>query len=140
MIVLDTNVISELMEPDPDPAVVGWVDARPADEFCVTATTVAEILYGVGLLPEGRRRARLARRFGDVLDIELRGRVLPFDADAAADYADVVLMRRRAGRPISMADAQIAATARIGAATLATRNVRDFEGLSLSVIDPWTAP
>lgn len=137
MIVLDTNVLSELMRPTPDRAVVDWVDAVPADELATTAVTAAELLYGVARLPTGRRRSRLADAVGAVLEVDFRGRVLPFDLLAAVEYAEVVRAREASARPVGVADAQIAAICRLLGASLATRNVADFTGTGVEVVDPW---
>jgi toxin FitB len=137
VIILDTNVLSELTRQVPDEQVLAWLDDQPADEAATTAVTVAEILYGVARLPEGRRKAGLAKAVRGMLDDDLRGRVEPFDATAAAHYAAIVSGRDKGGRPISIADAQIASICRKLRATLATRNARDFEGTGIEVIDPW---
>lgn len=137
MIVLDTNVLSEIMRPTPEPKVVAWVDAVPARDVAISAVTMAEILYGVGLMPEGRRRRRLTSIAEAIFAYDFDGRILPFDASAAVEYAAVVLQRQASGHPISMADAQIAAVCRVHECTLATRNTRDFAGTGLNLIDPW---
>jgi toxin FitB len=137
VIILDTNVLSELTRQVPNEQVLAWLDDQPADEAATTAVTVAEILYGVARLPEGRRKAGLAKAVRGMLDDDLRGRVEPFDATAAAHYAAIVSGRENGGRPISLADAQIASICRKLRATLATRNTRDFEGTGIEVIDPW---
>ena len=139
MIVLDTNVVSELMRPEPAAAVVDWVDRQPAADVYLTAITVAELLYGVARLPQGRRKTDIAERVEAILSEDFEHRVVAFDETAAAHYADIVVRRERAGRPISTADAQIAATCRSHGAVLATRNVDDFAGASVSIIDPWVS-
>ncbi|HZO63744.1 MAG TPA: type II toxin-antitoxin system VapC family toxin [Kribbellaceae bacterium] len=139
MIVLDTNVISELMHPRGEPRVVAWADEQQADEVYLTAVTTAELRYGVARLPNGRRKADLADRIQSTLDEDFTGRILSFDDDAAAHYADIVLDRERSGLPISMADAQIAAICRHHGAGLATRNTKDFVHTGIDVIDPWRA-
>lgn len=137
MIVLDTNVVSELMRTTPDPRVIGWVDALAAADVFVTAVTAAELMYGVARLPDGRRKQQLVAKVGALLDEDFNDQVLPFDGWAAADYADIVASRERAGRPISMADAQIAAICRRWSAGLATRNVGDFRNTAVRVVNPW---
>ena len=137
MIVLDTNVISELMRQTPSPAVVEWVDGRPGTDLFITAVTAAELLYGIARLPLGTRRATLLAVFEEMVWTEFGERVLPFDGAAAGHYADIVTTRERMGRPISMADAQIGAICRHHGALLATRNGGDFEGVDLDVSDPW---
>ena len=140
MIVLDTNVVSELMRPAPDPGVLTWVDGQPADELYLTSMTAAELLYGVALLPPGRRREQLALKVGRLIDEVFEGRVIPFDSAASVDYARIAGTRERAGAPISVVDAVIAATAAAGGAdTFATRNVSDFAGTGLTLVNPWGA-
>lgn len=138
MILLDTNVLSELLRPAPEPRVVAWV-GQQADDLALTAITAAELLAGVAALPEGRRRTLLGHQVVTVLeDYDSRGSIVPFDLDAATHYADVLSRRRRAGRPISTPDAQIAAICRARDASLATRNVRDVEGTGIpAIINPW---
>jgi predicted nucleic acid-binding protein len=140
MIVLDTNVVSELMKAAPEPAVMGWIDAIPAATLFVSAVTQAEILHGVTLVPEGKRREGLTRAARTAFETYFRGRILPFDSDAADAFAGVAAGRRLAGRPISHADAQIAAIARSRGATIATRNVPDFEGCGVEIVNPWAVP
>ena len=137
MIVLDTNVLSELMRERPAASVVQWLDARDTDSLAITAITVAELLYGVARLKDGARKTRLATAVGALVDEDFDGRVLPFDAAAAVHYAEVVSGRERRGRPINTADGQIAAISRSHDAALATRNVRDFEATGVDVLDPW---
>lgn len=138
MIILDTNVLSELMRPEGSSTVVQWLDGQPAAELAVTAITVAEVLHGVRRLADGRRRTALEAAAMRMFEEDLARATLAFDHAAALVYADIVVQRERAGRPISTADAQIAAITRQHAATLATRNVRDFDGLGLDLIDPWS--
>ena len=139
MIVLDTNVLSELMRPDPDQAVIAWMDSQEPAQLFLTAVTVAEILYGIARLPDGKRKAGLRERGVAMLQEDFAGRVISFDEAAAAQYAEVVCERQASGRSISMADAQIAAICRtLNGATLATRNSRDFEGIGLDLANPWT--
>ena len=137
MIVLDTPIVSELMRDRPHAGVMAWLDARPTRELFVTAVTEAEVLTGIAILPEGRRRRALAdagaRAFGGLFG----GRVLPFDSAAAQAYAEIVAARRAAGRPISQADGQIAAIARSRDMAVATRNLRDFEDVGIDLTDPW---
>jgi len=140
MIVLDTNVVSELMKESPEPAVMAWTDAIPGATMFLSAVTQAEILYGVALVPEGKRRQGLALAARTAFETYFRGRILPFDSEAAEAFAELAAGRRRAGRPISQADAQIAAIARSRGAVLATRNVPDFEGCGVEIVDPWGAP
>ncbi len=137
MIVLDTNVLSELTRQHPDHGVLGWLDSVSATEVVTTAVTAAELLYGVARLPAGHRRTALTAAVYGLLDEDFRGRVEPFDKIAATHYAIVVADRDRAGRPISVADAQIASVCRKLQAALATRNTRDFEQTGLELVDPW---
>jgi predicted nucleic acid-binding protein len=137
MIVLDTNVLSELMRPAPDGRVTGWVAARPAVSLFTTTITQAEILYGVALLPDGRRKQSLSEAVQGLFDEDFAGRVLPFDGAAAHAYAVVAAMRRQAGQPIAQLDAQIAAICRSRGAALATRNTDDFAGCGVDVVNPW---
>jgi toxin FitB len=137
LIVLDTNVVSELMRKVPAPGVVRWVDAfNPADVF-MTAVTAAELMYGVARLPEGRRKQDLSVKVGVLLAEDFADQVLAFDGLAAVHYADIVTLRERAGQPISMADAQTAAICRQWAADVATRNVADFINTGIRVVNPW---
>lgn len=137
MIVLDTNVISELMRPRPDPSVLAWLDAQPETEFFLCSVVAAELLYGIARLPEGARRKQFAAQMQTVLMEDFVNRVLPFDLHAATVYADMVAKRERMGQRIASADAQIAAICLSHQATLATRNIRDFEGLGLHLLNPW---
>ena len=139
MYVIDTNVASELMRPLPAPAVAAWIASRDAEELYLTAVSEAELLYGVAILPAGRRRNELEAAMLRWLDTGFAERILPFDSAAARDYADIAVGRRSAGRPIAPADCQIAAIARCRGMAVATRNVRDFEDISVEVVDPWTA-
>ncbi|MBD9375386.1 type II toxin-antitoxin system VapC family toxin [Rhizobium sp. ARZ01] len=137
MIVLDTNIISELLVANPEPLVADWLaEQHPASIFTTTVTE-AEILYGLRLLPESRRRRDLEVAILPIFAQDLAGRVLPFDREAAEIYALVATKRRKSGHPISQFDAQIAAIAISRGAALASRNVADFEGIGLTVINPW---
>ncbi|TDE96077.1 type II toxin-antitoxin system VapC family toxin [Occultella glacieicola] len=140
MIVLDTNVISEMTRPAPDPEVLRWLDDLEPGEAYLTVVTVAELLDGVERMPTGRRRSELAASVADLVDLDFVGRVLPFDVAASFRYATVLSVRRGLGRPIGMADAIIAGIALEAGATLATRNTRDFDGVGLPLVNPWTAP
>jgi hypothetical protein len=137
MIILDTNVLSELMRSSPEEAVVQWLDAQPSQAIALTSITVAEILFGIERLPKGKRRSAFAQAAANLFDHEFRGRTLPFDAEAAQHYATEVAAAERRGRNVSMADAQIAAICARNKATLATRNTRDFEHFPIPLINPW---
>jgi len=139
VIVLDTNVVSELMRPVPNAGVVRWVDQFPADEVFLTAVTAAELRYGVARLPKGRRARELAARVAALLAEDFQDQILPFDDKAAEYYAQIAASREQAGLPISMADAQIAAICRCYRARLATRNVKDFVDTGVHVEDPWNS-
>ena len=138
MIVVDTNVVSELMRPKPSSAVVTWVDSQMAGELYTTSVTVAEIRYGIERLPEGERRDLLAATAAEVFTT-FAEHVLPFDLRAAARYGTIVAGRERAGAPITGFGAQIAAICQAHEATLATRNGKDFDGTGIEVLDPWQA-
>jgi toxin FitB len=138
VIVLDTNVISELMRPEPHPAVLGWVARQPRVLLYTTYISQAEILYGIAALPEGRRRAALTAAAAAMFAEDFANRILSFEGTAAARYADIVVARRRAGNPIEGFDALIAATALGAGASVATRDTAGFAGCGLTLIDPWT--
>ena len=137
MVLLDTNVVSELMRDVPSAEVLVWMDDLPTSELFVTAITEAEVRTGIAFLPEGARRRGLAYAAERTLGDLFAGRVLPFDSGAARAYADIAAASRAAGRPISQSDCQIAATARSRGMAVATRNVRDFSNAGVEVIDPW---
>lgn len=136
-ILLDTNVLSELLRAQPEPAVLAWFSRQSADDLYVSAVTQAEMLLGVRLLPTGKRRAQLEQALQAMFNEDFAGRTLPFDAAAATAYADIVASRRKAGRPISQFDAQIAAIAHARRADLATRNESDFEACGVALVNPW---
>jgi predicted nucleic acid-binding protein len=139
VIVLDTNVVSEILRPRPDLSVVAVVDAWDPGDLAITAVTLAELLAGVALLPRNRRRSSLSEQLGELLDEAFADSILPFDAGSAQHYSDALATRRKAGAPISVVDAQIAAICLQHEAALATRNGRDFAGLGLTLLDPWAA-
>jgi predicted nucleic acid-binding protein len=139
VIVIDTNVASELMRPSPSPEVAAWVRARRATELYTTSITVAEIRYGIERLPDGRRKDLLRTTALDVFTA-FAEQILPFDAAAAAEYAGIVSHRERVGAPIEGFDAQIASICRTHHASLATRNARDFADTEIDVINPWHDP
>jgi predicted nucleic acid-binding protein len=139
LILLDTNVISALMQRHPDPLVVGWLDGQPAESVWITAVTVFEVRFGLDLLASGRRRRQLEEAFAKALEEDFEGRVLPFDQAAAQEAGAIAAARRRAGRPIEIRDVEIAGITAARKATLATRNIRHFEGLGLKLVDPWSA-
>lgn len=138
MIILDTNVLSALMQQPADPTVLGWLDAQPAEAIWITSITVFEARYGIALLPEGERRSGLLQRLGEVLQIEFGNRVLLFDVRAASCAAELAASRRTRGRTVDMRDTMIAGIAMARGGVLATRNTRHFADLTVPVIDPWT--
>ena len=138
MTILDTNVVSELMARAPSEIVIQWVsNERLLDDLFITAITVAEILYGVEILPKGKRRDRLHQQAEATFAEDFVGRVLPFDEQSARAYATIAAGRRGQGRPIAEPDAQIAAIARAHNAVLATRNTNDFEGCGVRLVNPF---
>ena len=137
MIILDTNVLSELMRKSPARSVVEWVERHSAVDLATTTITEAEILYGVALLAPGQRQADLGAAAASMFAEDFAGRVFPFDEDAAVAYAAICAKRRSAGRPISALDAEIAAICVARNASLATRNIPDFEGCGIDLINPW---
>jgi predicted nucleic acid-binding protein len=138
MIILDTNVISELMRPKPDRRVEDWSKAQPQSALFTTVICQAEVLYGVEVAPESKCRQQLREAAQLLFSRVMAGRVLAFDIAAAEEFYRIAAHRRKMGRPISHPDAQIAAIARREDATLATRNVRDFESCGIRLINPWT--
>ncbi len=137
MIILDTNVLSELMKSQPDKSVVRWIGKHQATNLFITTLTQAEILYGLEILPAGKRRTALKKAAKAMFELDFTGRILPFDIKAAHLFANIATVIRKIGRPISQIDAQIAAITRSHNATLATRNVDDFEECGIEIINPW---
>jgi predicted nucleic acid-binding protein len=138
VIVLDTNVIAEAMRPEPNPAVVSWLNGQSAETLYLSSVTLAELLFGIGAIPTGARRDRLAQALDRLLAL-FPGRVLPFDQDAARRYADMAVTARAAGHPLPVSDGYIAATAASRGFAVATRNTRDFQTIGVDLIDPWHA-
>jgi len=137
MIILDTNVLSELMRPEPSPIVVTWVKKQPGTELFTTSITEAEIFYGIQLLTKGKRREGLLTAAEAMFAEDLAGHVFGFESEAARAFSLIAAHRRALGRPISHADAQIAAIAKVRGAKLATRDIADFDDCGLDVVDPW---
>jgi toxin FitB len=137
MILLDTNVLSALMQHMPDPVVASWLDGQPAQSIWTTSVTVFEIRTGIELLERGRRRKRLEQLFSQLLTEDLEGRVQPFDQAAAVAAGTIAATRRRTGQTVEIRDVQIAGIATARRAKLATRNTRHFEGTGVSLINPW---
>jgi predicted nucleic acid-binding protein len=139
MFILDTNVLSELMNPEGASAALAWSDAvDPEDQF-TTALNQAEVLYGLAVMPEGRKRADRITWADQMFAEDFRGRILPFDQRAAGHYANILSTRRSLGRRIDTIDAQIAAVARATGMTVVTRNVRDFADCEIELVNPWAA-
>lgn len=138
MIVLDTNVVSEAMKPDPNPAVRDWLDEQVAETLYISSVTVAELLFGIGALPDGRRKQKLAVTLDGMLPL-FEGRILAFDTDAARHYADLAVAARKAGKGFPTPDGYIAAIATAHGFTVATRDASAFDAAGVPVIDPWTA-
>jgi predicted nucleic acid-binding protein len=139
MIVLDTNVVSEVMKGIPDPTVHDWYRKTPRANLFVTTISEAEILAGIAVLPAGRRRSELVSLAIETFEKSFADRIFSFDSRSASHYADIVSARRRIGRPINPLDAQIAAIAREKGMAIATRNTRDFLKCGIDLIDPWAA-
>ncbi|MDP1901436.1 MAG: type II toxin-antitoxin system VapC family toxin [Rubrivivax sp.] len=136
-ILLDTNVLSELLRAEPEPLVLAWFAQQPSETLFVSAVAQAEMMLGARLLPAGKRRTALEAAVGAMFEEDFSGRILPFDSAAVPAYVDIISKRRAAGQPISQFDAQIAAIARHQGAKLATRNVSDFEGCGVALVNPW---
>jgi toxin FitB len=137
MIVLDTNVISEVIKPDPSAKVIDWLARELPSNIFTTAITQSELLYGIELMPRGKRRAALETAIIKILKEIMGDRILPFDSQAAEVYARIAASRRSIGKPISEPDAQIAAIVHSRGASLATRNIGDFQHCGIKVVNPW---
>ena len=137
MIILDTDVLCELTRPQPSEAVLAWADSVHGPNVATTAMTVAEVLCGIARLPDGRRKTALSDAIQQLINVDLDGRVYPFNLAATADYATIVSDRDAVGRPIPVSDAQIAAICRNLHAVLATRDTGDFEDTGIKLINPW---
>ncbi len=137
MIILDTNVLSALMRAQPDVRVIDWLDRQAPESIWITSITLFESRLGLALLPEGRRKQALEGAFERLLNEHLQNRVLGFDAAAALEAAMLAAARQRAGRPVDLRDTQIAGIAAARRASIATRNLRHFQDLSVPVINPW---
>lgn len=137
MIVLDTNVLSELIRPQPEPKVVDWLRGQTRSALFTTAISRGEMLFGVLVLPEGQRKQRMRQEVLAIFATDMAGRVLPYDSDAADAHAEFAAARRAQGRPAGQSDMMIAGIVRSHGATLATRNVRDFEDCDITLVDPW---
>lgn len=137
MIILDTNVLSALMRNEPEDQVVRWLDRQPAESVWTTSITVFEARFGIALLPQGGRRKALEQSFVRLLQEDLENRILDFDGAAAGEAATLAAAGQKAGRSVDFRDTQIAGIALSRHASIATRNVRHFQGLKISVVDPW---
>ena len=139
MILLDTNVVSEVMKTRPAEAVVAWLNAQDSDKLYVSAITIGEIAYGLRILPEGKRRSGLRGRFERFVTLAFAQRVLDYDESAARIYGDLMGDRKELGLPMNVADGQIAAIARRDHLAVATRNVVDFEDCGVDVVNPFAS-
>lgn len=135
--VLDTNVVSELMRERPAPAVLERLVGLDDSAWHITAITEAELRHGLQLLPAGRKKSRLGTALTALLSQDFAGRIIAFDSAASAYYADLMVLRSKAGQPLHVQDAMIAACCLSQVGTLVTRNVRDFEGMGLTIFNPW---
>jgi predicted nucleic acid-binding protein len=140
MFLLDTNVLSAMMAADPVPEVATWVSAQPADLLFTATVCQAEILSGLAIMPEGRRRAALEEAARAMFQEDFEGRVLPFDMAAAVAYADIFAARRRVGKATATVDLMIASVARSQGASVVTRNVADFDECGVAIVNPWAEP
>jgi predicted nucleic acid-binding protein len=137
VIILDTNVLSALMQKTPDTRVVAWLDRQSMESIWITAITLFELHYGIALLAKGRRRSMLETACKELLEEDLENRVLDFDSAAASEAANLSAARHKAGRPVDIRDTQIAGIALARRASLATRNTRHFADSDLALVDPW---
>lgn len=137
MIVLDTNALSETFKPAPSEVVLGWLASQEPPEVFITAITQAELFYGIESLPAGKRKVTLSAAVERVFSERFMGRILHFDEESARMFGKIMRQRDAVGRPIAPLDAMIAAIARARNAAVATRNIRDFEGCGVRVINPW---
>ena len=138
MTILDTNVLSETMAPAPSEAVLAWISSqRRSDTIFITSITVAEILYGIEILPSGKRRDKLSAQAEGMFSEDFTGHILSFDESGARAFSQIAAERRALGKPIAEMDAQIAAIARVHGALLVTRNTSDFEGCDIPLVNPW---
>lgn len=139
MIILDTNVVSAFMTSQPDKSVLQWMNKQAPNQLYLTTITLAEIAYGLGTMPAGKRRQFLSGRFESFIDMGFTGRILDFDAASAKVYGDIMSHRKSIGRPMSIFDGQIASIAKIHGFSLATRNVKDFKDSDIVLINPFIA-
>ena len=137
MLMLDTNLLSEIMRSEPERKIADWIVRQPSDELFTAAVCQAEILSGLAIMPSGRRRTDLEEAARAMFADDFDGRILPFDTEAAAAYAGVFAARRKVGRPSGTIDLMLAAIARVRGASVVTRNVADFEGVGVAIVNPW---
>lgn len=137
MIILDTNIISEIMRPQPEVLVVQWLDQQETSHLYLTSITLAEIRYGLGIMQDGKHKQRLSNQFEAYVDKTFEGRILDFTSESATQYANIMSHRKKAGLPMSIADGQIAAIANEHHFSIATRNTKDFEECGLQIINPF---
>ena len=137
MLMLDTNMLSEMMRPEPERKIADWIVRQPSDELFTAAVCQAEILSGLAVMPSGRRRADLEEAAHSMFADDFAGRVLPFDTEAADAHVEIFAARRKAGRPGGTIDLMLAAIARVRGASVVTRNVADFEGVGVAIVNPW---
>lgn len=137
MTILDTNVVSEIMRPAPNAMVVRWMATQNSEDLYTTSVTMGEVLYGIELLPSGKRQESLRAGAERIFRVVFTDRVLSFEARAAREFSTIASTRKKRGRPISELDAQIAAIARVHGAVVATRDARGFEGCGVRVVNPW---
>lgn len=137
MTILDTNVVSELMRPAPNATVIRWMATQTSEDLHITSVTMGEVLYGIELLPSGKRQESLRAGAERLFRVVFADRVLNFEASAAREFSTIASTRKKRGRPISELDAQIAAIARVHGAVVATRDIRGFEGCGVRVVNPW---
>jgi toxin FitB len=137
VLILDSNVLSELLRPKPNSDVVSWLEAQPRHQLYTTSITRAEILYGVSCLPRSSRRQKLWDAALSIFNHDLAERVLSFDGDAADRYAEIAAARRSLGKPISQLDAMIASITRVHRGQIVTRNLADFQDCGVGLVNPW---
>ncbi len=137
MLMLDTNMLSEIMRPEPERKVADWIVRQPSDDLFTAAMCQAEILSGLAIMPSGRRRTDLEKAARAMFADDFDGRILPFDTEATAAYAEIFAARREVGRPSGAIDLMLAAIARVRGASVVTRNVADFEGVGVAIVNPW---
>jgi predicted nucleic acid-binding protein len=139
MIILDSNIVSALMRVEPEHAIIAWLDLQPRALLWTTAVTILEIRHGLAIMPAGQRRNQRLAAFDRVIVDDMENRILPFDQAAAEEAAILMASRQRSGRSVELRDTMIAGIALAQRATIATRNVRHFNDLAVSVVDPWYA-